>query len=861
MKISTKVHTIFLLVGSTECGKSTFAKNILIPSLSHEDHSRHFKTNVQYISSDDIRREVLGANYDKHSRIMFEASEQSFELLFTKLRMVTSFPINAEFIVVDTTGLSEDFREEVIEIAKENSYHVDLILFDYKNVRDYYHSDRSKKLIENHVRRLRNEVIPNLKRGKYENVHRIREKNFLDPSLFEVVIENMEDFLSRKLPIDYNYTIVGDIHEQVQALQALLSKAGFPIQNNIIEETEKNRNHRILLVGDWIDKGRKTKEIIEFLYANRSWFYLVKGNHENFVSKYLQGELKNSSIDQNLLESFFTSIQALEQDEELRKKFFELVKESKEFFHFIGEDLPSYFITHAPCKKKYIGKMDTNSSRHQRTFRLDRSKAVEEQLSFLNDEAVSNHPYHIFGHVATKKMFRIKNKYGIDTGAASGNELTSIRIYSNNPFLVSVKAIDEEVVKKEELPIIFTQREKSININELDHKDKKRLDYVLKNSINFISGTMSPADKDAKSNELESLQQGLQYFKDRNVKEVVLQPKYMGSRCNIYLSLSIEECYAVSRNGFRVKNVDLTSIYSTLLKRFSDYMKEKNIKILILDGELLPWSTLGKGLIEDKFNVLSKSLRNELQLLKETGFDQHFNQLHERYKESGFHEEVSKSTKQELSNKYGHNDYSTFNAVKDSLKSYVPVEKHEELLDIYDQQLVLYGSESSIEYKPFNILKMISNDGTEQFSTLTSSEVFSLLSDDDYLVLSLDDVNFFDQANAYYQTLTTNRKMEGVVIKPNHQTHNCVPFLKVRNPEYLTLVYGYDYKLQHKYQKLMNQKRISKKLNVSLKEHNLGQKMLEFPLASIQIENEEYKQLAANKIFEEQKEKGIDPRL
>ncbi len=861
MKISTNVHTIFLLVGSSECGKSTFAKNILIPSLSYRDDSRNYKTNIQYLSSDDIRREILGEDFDKHSTIMLEASEQAFELLFTKLKMVTTFPINAEFVIVDTTGLSESFRDQVVEIANENSYNVDLVLFDYKNIREYYSSDRSKKLIDNHVRRLRTEVIPNIKRNNYRNIHRIREKNFLNPTNFEIKVDNMEDYIFRKLPTKYKYTIVGDVHEQVLTFQKLLSKAGFTVQNNQIIESEKSSNHRILLVGDWIDKGSKVKEIIEFIYSNRTWFYFIKGNHENFVSKYLLGQLKDSSIDQSLVETYFTSIKTLEKDEELQGKFLELVNESKEFYHYIGEDFPSYYITHAPCKKKYIGKMDNNSSRHQRSFRIDRNQPIQEQLQFLAEEAVSNHPYHVFGHVASKKLIRIKNKFGIDTGAASGNQLTSIRIYSNNPYLYSVPSVGEDVVNKEELPELFKGREKSINLYELDQRDKRRLNYVLKNSINYISGTMSPADKDTNANDLESLKQGLQYFKDKKVQEVVLQPKYMGSRCNIYLSKSIEDCYAVSRNGYRVKNVDLSGVYTKLLERFTSFMEKENIKTLILDGELLPWSVLGTGLIEGKFNVLSKSLRSELSILKETGFDEHLNKLISRYEQTDFHNEVNHTTKQVLTNKYGHNDYSTFSAVKETLKSYVPIKKHEELLDIYDEQLIIYGAESEIEYKPFNLLKMVYENGEEKLPSLTTAEIFSLVSDDDYLVLSLDDEYYFENANRYYETLTTTRKMEGVVIKPNHKTFNSAPFLKVRNADYLTLVYGYDYKLEHKYQKLIKQKRINKKINASIKDYILGQKMLEYPLSSISNDNEQYKQLIANKLFEEQQAKEIDPRL
>jgi predicted kinase len=74
---------------------------------------------------------------------MLEASDQAFHMLFERLKTVTSFPINAEFIIVDTTGLAEAFRLKVCDIASENNYNIEVILFDYKEREDYYASERS----------------------------------------------------------------------------------------------------------------------------------------------------------------------------------------------------------------------------------------------------------------------------------------------------------------------------------------------------------------------------------------------------------------------------------------------------------------------------------------------------------------------------------------------------------------------------------------------------------------------------------------------------------------------------------------------------------------------------------------------
>lgn len=118
---------------------------------------------------------------------------------------------------------------------------------------------------------------------------------------------------------------------------------------------------------------------------------------------------------------------------------------------------PSFYVTHAPCRNKYIGKLDTNSLRHQRNFRLDRESAYEPQLEFLKEEAEGNHPFHLFGHIAAKQTFRIKNKLHLDTGAVQGNGLTSVRI-SFKPFYKSHKS--QQPLLQEELPVLFREEHK-----------------------------------------------------------------------------------------------------------------------------------------------------------------------------------------------------------------------------------------------------------------------------------------------------------------------------------------------------------------------------------------------------------------
>jgi len=866
MTIKTQVHTIFLLVGPTECGKTTFAKKVLIPQLQMRDDSKNFIANVQYISSDDLRQQLLGYPYDKYDQVMLESSQQAFDLLFQKLSAVTSYPIHAEFVIVDTTGLSEDFREQVMNIAQQHHYHVDVVLFDYKNIREYYHSERSKKIISQHVQRIRKDVLPNLKRKTFTNIHKVRGKDFIDLTTgaihpeYEVIIENKDEYVDHLLPTDFEYIVIGDIHERIEELKQMVILHDFPIENGRMQWTEKNRQKRFILIGDVIDKGGFTKEMIHFLTENEQFFYLVKGNHENFVYKYLKGEISPHTVDEELVHTHFRSIFTFEKEEELKQAFFRLVEKSKVFYRLIGKHTSSFIVTHAPCKNKYLGKLDRQSIRNQMRFSLDRTQPYENQLSFLKEEAVGNHPFHLFGHVASRNIVRIKNKIGIDTGIVHNHELTSVIIAGKRPFFHHVKSMNGEKTHNE-LPTLFQSKKKEVNVNELNEQDVKRLNFVLENNINFISGTMSPANKDLDLQELESLKQGLLYFKKHSVKEVVLQPKYMGSRCNIYLSKDVNRCYAVSRNGYTIQHIDLKPVFKSLLQTFTEYMNQHHVQMMILDGELLPWSALGKGMIDEKFRVVEKALESEIDFLKENGFEQHFQELLDRFESSNYMKDQSTFTKEALVNKYGQANHSSYKQLLNYLPSHVPLSEHESGLAIFKEQLSLYAEETELEYKPFSLLKVIYEDGREVIPAEKTSEIFRFVSDDNFLVVNVTDDDAFVKAETFFRTLTSEQKMEGVVIKPEVWKPNVAPYLKVRKRDYLTLVYGYDYWFPHKYSKLLSQKNIGNKLKTSIAEYELGQQMLSYSFDDICTKDEKYKQLVADLLFEMNKEKEFDPRL
>lgn len=837
MNFQTNFHTIYLTVGPTSCGKSTFCREVLLKQL--------VSNNVQYLASDDIRRDLLGEDLHKYNNQMMEVSTAAFNVLFQRLEALTQFPVNAEFIIVDTTGLAESFRDKVREIAERNHYNLEVIAFVYKKRQDYYTHSTDHKLVSRHLKRLNQEVQATLTKKKYTNIHKIVDKDF---SKYTVTVPTREYYDSCLLPQDQKYLIIGDVHECVDELEALIAKQ----PNNTIP----------VLAGDFIDKGTKTKETIEFLHKNIGKFKFVLGNHEKFVHRFLTENLKRTEfIDKN-----FSAIKVLENEPELLQKFLDIINVCRPFYRYKGtNESSSFYVTHSPCPNKYLGKLDQESVAAQVQFL--KFGEYQKQLWKLADQANRGFPYHIFGHVTSTQAIVCRNQLGIDTGCIHGNELTGVTLQQWRPFWVSQKFLGKQPIFDLKLKkLTFTQDAtvKNVNIRDLNSKDQRRLRFVIRNKINFISGTMCPAP--STETELESLEEGLKYFKKAGIKSVCMQPKYMGSRCNVYLNLDEpKKSFAVSRRGYTVRPQVLGNLLEELCQRFSPQFKEK-YNTIVLDGELMPWSAMGRGLIDNHFGIADIAIKSELKFLEKTGFEAQFNKLLKKYKESDFSTDVNKMPKKELVKKYTQNVYSTYRAVDNALPVYQPLEVHWEAWRIYHKQLELYGQNTpNVSYNPFNILKLIARDNKESlpFEDRTPSDLFAQISTDHQYIVNFADENWLQGALEFWDTITTYKLMEGVVLKPND---SCVradiaPFMKVRNPHYLSIVYGYDYKFPHKYASLIKQKRIGRKLKLSIEEYQLGVKMLKTRLSDITPENKAHEQVVANLIFDNQKEEELDPRL
>jgi hypothetical protein len=183
-------------------------------------------------------------------------------------------------------------------------------------------------------------------------------------------------------------------------------------------------------------------------------------------------------------------------------------------------------------------------------------------------------------------------------------------------------------------------------------------------------------------------------------------------------------------------------------------------------------------------------------------------------------------------------------------------------LDIYAKPLTEDELKSELHYQPFAILKSVKKNGEEIYYFDSDNEtLFKAVNDAEYEICDLSPEGY-EKARVFFNRITRDLNFEGVVVKPfNVDTEYCAPFMKVRSPSYLTIIYGYDYLNEVKYGRLLGQKRVNRKLRTSVAEWQLGKKLLQIPYKDISEDNSRYMDLMAKMIIETNGEESIDPRL
>lgn len=387
---------------------------------------------------------------------------------------------------------------------------------------------------------------------------------------------------------------------------------------------------------------------------------------------------------------------------------------------------------------------------------------------------------------------------------------------------------------------------------------KKRIDWFCKNKINAFSPTISPAPKSAERNEIESLYEGLRWFVDRGVNELLVQKKYMGSYCDIYLHKELTDSYLVSRNGYKINHLNRTQWLAALTDLHARF-SWSDTAIRIIQSELMPWSALGKGLIANEFSAYYISHQIHADYLQQSDLCAKITQIRQKPEYKAFVADAKTLSSKELKDKYPNHIIRQYQSVRDMKLLDLP--NYAKNISLFKKELDIFGKEAPIYFKPFNILKEIKDDGTEVF--VNDNLSFQQINDDEFLHYTFaDEADFeakYPEIRAWVDKMNANEE-EGVVIKPRKAFLPAMPpAFKVRNNDYLTLIYGVDF--QDRLQEQINKRNIKGKLKCSINDWAINAKLLQTPYADIHEENYEFKNLVLDRILGEEIENQLDSRL
>lgn len=430
----------------------------------------------------------------------------------------------------------------------------------------------------------------------------------------------------------------------------------------------------------------------------------------------------------------------------------------------------------------------------------------------------------------------------------------------------------------------------------LQNKIARRLKQLKRDNVKFISGTIAPAQSCTDVMAIEPVHTALEYYEEKDMDlKLSVQLKWMGSRGSMYLFQGkLEDSFLVTRSGFKIgygsdRLEESKNFFKHWYKKVFDDAAFAGASEVILDGEAMPWNAIGEGLIQRQFVGYSMAVHAEVDFLEEYNFG-------DAIRDTIMSDAMGDYDKLEPEQKKKHPMRETYEIIAEGLANY-DNDTQRECIDKFDTQLDNYNRNEKPFFVAFDILRIKYPDGTvmvdegwlashvTKYSFLRTKWpapakkmvkriMDAIVEKNDYV--SGDNISFRDifdiglpvgadsdtqEQLEELMALVQSFGFEGIMVKPEFPMDtDAVHAMKIRNPEYLRLIYGHDYTIKGKYEALVEGKRTGKKRKLSHNEYRLGIQMLKLNESSPTYE-EDFERIAKKILFDIEEESTVDSRL
>lgn len=203
------------------------------------------------------------------------------------------------------------------------------------------------------------------------------------------------------------YFAIGDIHGCINLLEALCDK---------IEKDFDRDKDTLLFIGDYIDRGPDSREVVEFILGLKKKRNVIclKGNHEQMLLNY---HLYNSYKDFFLMNGGTSTVKSYGLVNSDSGKRMNIPPEHLDFFRGLlpYHETGDYIFVHAGLKPGYPLKLQ------------DQTDMIWIRNEFLDSDYDFGKKI-VFGHTPLPRPLVTAGRIGIDTGAVYGGKLTCVRL-------------------------------------------------------------------------------------------------------------------------------------------------------------------------------------------------------------------------------------------------------------------------------------------------------------------------------------------------------------------------------------------------------------------------------------------------
>ena len=821
MKITIPELSLVVLMGSSGCGKSTFAKKYFRPT--------------EVLSSDYCRGLVSD---DENSQA---ATKEAFEVLhFIAAKRLAA----GKLVVVDATNVQEESRKPLVALARQ--YHclpVAIALNLPEKLCHERNKDRSDRdfgpdVIRQQTQQMRRS-LRGLKRSGFRHVFILSS-----PEEVEAVTIERQPLWNNLKHEHGPFDIIGDVHGCYDELISLLKQLGYEI--SLISggvTVQSSIGRKAIFLGDLVDRGPKIPEILRLVMGmvKAGAAFCVPGNHDMKLMRKLKG--RDVQITHGLADSLT-----------------QLDKESAEFKRDVADfldDLVSHYIldngelvvAHAGMKEEMQGR----GSGKVRDFALYGETTGETDEFGLPVRYNWASEYRgraivVYGHTPVPEAEWLNRTINIDTGCVFGGKLTALRYpekelisvpslqtycVPSKPFIsaesqapqLSAQQINDDILDMSDVlgkRIISTRLHHNVTIRE--ENAVAAIEVMSRFAANprwliYLPPTMSPTGTTKENGLLEHPNEAFDYYRQEGVPKVICEQKHMGSRAVVIVCRNQE----MARKRFGVIN-EFGICYTRTGRRFfekgdleaqllgkvnlafeaSGFWDEFNTSWICLDCELMPWSAKAQELLRQQYAAVGAASHGALA-------------------------EVVSILQQAANNGV---------AIKELLDRAIHRKEMAALyVEAYQHYCWPVHSIEDLKLAPFHILAVEGQVFINKDHVWHMNAISKFCQTDPKLFLStpykvIDLTNLESQAEGvqWWIELTENGG-EGMVVKPfdfitRGRRGIVQPAVKCRGREYLRIIYGPEYTTAENLERLRS-RGLSAKRSLAMREFALGIEGLE----------------------------------